>query len=450
MSRDLPPLFPAPAASRDSSFTRRDFARIAFKYLGTIMSCSVLVSAVVVAGVLMLPPDYTAEAKVLVNTEQQGTPSFFSGVAAYRERNDADPVNRRMETEMELVEIAPISEEVVRTLNLSLDQVSRAPIDHLLAPVTRLMNWLSLLLLNKPPDPDATGLRATVAAMQKAIKVEPLKSKSADANSNIISISLRSPDAARAQQALGIVLTAYTQFDIRLNRQAGESALAIVDRELKTAEAALRNIEEQQRTFLNEHPSFADLATGATGSGAPKEESIIAQLKRREIDLELELSTLRQTYYDRAPRVRSLLGSLAEVKARIASEVGRGASDVVAFNAIKRDLDAAEKRTGELTSKRSQIALFLDMNERQSGNRVVIESPELPKDSGKKKKILIAAVGCLVGVLLGLGLAGFFQYNDHRLQTKNDVRHHLGIPMLAQLPQTSPRQVRALFGQESP
>jgi Mrp family chromosome partitioning ATPase/uncharacterized protein involved in exopolysaccharide biosynthesis len=441
--RALEPLFPAPTPG--SSFTRRDFARIVFKHLTTILVCAVVVTAVVVAGLLMLPPGYKAEAKVLINTEQQGTPSFFSGVAAYRERNDADPVNRRMETEMELIETAAIAEEAVNALSLNFDQVHHPPLEHLLAPVSAVIGWVGYHALGIAPDPEARAHRATVTAMQRAITVAPMKSKSADSNSNIIAVSLQSPDPERARQALEIILTAYTKFDIRHNQQAGENALGIVDREYQTAVTERENIEERQRLFLIAHPEFNSRDAGVSAPGGQTVEPVIGILRRRAMEQEIELAQLRQTYHDRAPRVRDLIGSLTVMRARIAEESALEAASQIEYKMLQRELDKAEERTRELSGKRSQIALFLQMNKYQAGSRIVVEPPITPRDSGKKRKIMIGVAGCLVGLLLGLGLAGLFEYNDSRLQSKSDVRRHLALGMLAQLPHTSPAQVCAIL-----
>src|SRR5262245_58599026 len=110
--------------------TRRDIVRALFRHRWPIAICLVVTTAATGLAVSQIPPTYEASAKVLVQTEQQGTPTFFSGLAAYSDRRDTDPVSRRLETEMEIIEAAPISEQVVRELGLDWPQIYHSPLIH--------------------------------------------------------------------------------------------------------------------------------------------------------------------------------------------------------------------------------------------------------------------------------------------------------------------------------
>src|SRR5262245_30001889 len=102
----LEPLF-RPVEDREATASLRDVVKVLFKYRWRIALCFVVASAVSMSGALMLPPTYKATTKILVQTDQQATPTFFSGLAAFSERRDFDPVSRRLETEMGLIEAAP-------------------------------------------------------------------------------------------------------------------------------------------------------------------------------------------------------------------------------------------------------------------------------------------------------------------------------------------------------
>jgi capsular polysaccharide biosynthesis protein len=54
-----------------------------------------------------------------------------------------------------------------------------------------------------------------------------------------------------------------------------------------------------------------------------------------------------------------------------------------------------------------------------------------------KTKIRIGVLGPLAGLLLGLMLAGFSEYFDHRLQSAEDVKRYLGCPTLGIVPKAS-------------
>ena len=97
-------LFGAPDSDAAASFTRRDAVRALFRHKWTVVTCFLVVTLTVIGGLLMLPPTYETEGKLLVRTDAQQDPSFFSDLAAMSPRFDRDPVNRRLETEMELIE----------------------------------------------------------------------------------------------------------------------------------------------------------------------------------------------------------------------------------------------------------------------------------------------------------------------------------------------------------
>src|SRR5215813_13122376 len=123
--------FGGPFEETEPGATRRDVARALFKHRWLILICFVAATTVTLIGVRMLPPTYQAKSKVLVQTEQQATPTFFSGLAAYSERRDFDPVSRRLETEMGVLGAAPLSAQVVRDLNLKWDDIYHSPLEHL-------------------------------------------------------------------------------------------------------------------------------------------------------------------------------------------------------------------------------------------------------------------------------------------------------------------------------
>lgn len=430
-------------------FTSRDVWRVIFKYQRLILATFLVVTAVVASILLYLPPVYVAEAKVLIQTEQQGKPSFFSGVAAYREQVESDPVNRKIETEMEMLSTRTLSEGVVRNLGLQYGAVYRPAYVHLLDPLSDAYDWIRGLF-GVQADPEKRGFNDTVKYFNKSFEVSPLKSKSSDTNSNLIQLKLKAPTAKVAQESLENLLADYLHYSVQLNQQAGEDAYKVISermhgalQEVLAAQAKLREFMTRRAVQTGARPALVmaagNVPPGAEGEGLRSPLSVVATpgdpetvrvLKSRLIDLELQLGELRRTFRDDAKNVVNLRHSIAELKSRIEQEIRTDAQNQATMLILERNLASAEGQYNEIKKKQEQIALFLKMNPQQTGNRVVTDVPLLPKSSEWKKSLFIGVLGSLAGLVLGLGLAGYREYVDHTLQSPFDVEQHLGIEML--------------------
>ena len=453
----LEPLFGSERdGSRTGTFTKRDAARVVFSHKQIILFCFVAATVLVSVGLFALPMTYESAGKVLVKTEEQGRTEFFSGVAAYRERYESDPVNRRIETEMELVEAHPLSEAVVAELGLTYDQVYHKPLTHILGPVADLFDWTKSTIFRRPIDPEKRGFRDTVEEFNKSIAVHPLRSKSADTNSNIIAVTLKSPDPDIARDALAKLLDNYVRFDTRINAEAGQTAYEIVERDLELAKEEVAHAEDQLHRFLVEHSVAKGVSDGsATAPGrdeaatraitSPRDEKSTQLLKARLVELEAELVDASQVYVEDTEKIRTLRQAIDDLKDRIDRETTRGADNEVQLRYLERELRTAELRHNALVQKLQQISLFLEMNESSVANRVVIEPPMRPKSSDIKKRIVLAIIGSFGGLLLGLTIAGFREYTDPRLRTKDEAVRELNLDILAALPEMDEGQISHLL-----
>ncbi|MCA1971269.1 MAG: hypothetical protein LDL44_00375 [Caenispirillum sp.] len=429
------------------AFTTRDLIGILFKHWRTILFSFVFVSVLVAAGVWSLPPTYIAEGKVLVRTEQQGNPSFFSGIAAYREPWESDPVNRKIETEMELLATRELSERVVRKLELTYDTVYHKPLTLLLRPLADAYDWLLERLFSYPPDPDKYGFKGTVREFNKSFTVEPLKSKSADTTSNMILVKLKATSSQVAQQSLQTLLEEYVHLTVEQNQLLGRQAYALVERNLIRAQEELEAAKERERVFIAENGATLTSRFGFPSLGAIEqakekvptlskagEQSTVGALRAHLIDMELQLIELRNVFTDSSENVRQQQRAIAEMKSRIEHEIRRTAENEKTLAALSLDVKTAEAHYIDLRRKLEQIALYLQLNPAEASSRLIAETPLLPKTSEWRKNVLVTVLGALAGLLLGLGLAGYREYTDHRLETPEAVEYHLCLKTLTVVP----------------
>ena len=86
MKDEIPELFAPEQSAAPPALTLRDVLTVLFRRKWLILGCFALVAGLAGAALYLLPPSYVSEAKVLVKTEQEGGPAFFSGLAGYRDR----------------------------------------------------------------------------------------------------------------------------------------------------------------------------------------------------------------------------------------------------------------------------------------------------------------------------------------------------------------------------
>lgn len=442
----------------DITFTARDFVRLLFKHKVIIFLVFVIVSAALAFALWELPPTFVTEGKILVNTEQQATPSFFSGIAAYKEERAADPANRKIETEMELVTTRELSERVVKKLGLTYDQVYHKPLTIFLRPVGEAYDWLKEKTMGQAPDPDKYGFKATVKEFNESFTVAPLKSRSADTTSNLFSVTLRSADPVVAESSLRALLDEYVRYSVEQNQRIGEEARKLIAGNVDRAHDDLIEREAQFRVFLAK--AGGNLTRNAVQSAAPVErpgtplpraneneptQSIATNLRNSLVNYQIQLMNLRQVFSDDAENVKVLRQTIADLEKRIQNEIRMNAQAEVTQVSLQRNVRTAELRYQDLQRKLDQIDLFLKVNASENDSRAITESPLLPKQSEWRKAIAVWILGSIGGLFLGLAFAGYREYSDHRLQSAEALERYLGIPVLTTINKMGARTITAVL-----
>lgn len=443
MSQTNIPLFPATPASQGSGFTGRDLWRQWFKYWGTIIGATVTVGLLTLYGVSVQPATYSATAKVWVKTEQQGSPTFLSGVAAYREGQMPDPVNRKIETEMQLLMSRPNVEAVIKKLDIQAEHFAGSPLSYLLGPIGK-----------KPKSPEQR-LNDTIAAFLKAIKVEAARSKTAETSSNLLEIKLETTDSELTARALNALVEQYQKYGAALTRQQGQATYTLIAEKMKLAQIDLDALDQRMLKLTivqGQHDDVNLPVTGMTpspsievdeglrmdtmlGSNRAGGASAVGMIKSQTVALQSKVEELRELYTDDAEVVRNARRQLAQVEQRLARSVKASAELDARLKQLERTRTLAQDRYTELRRKLDQIELYLSSAPDETANRVFTERAQMPDKPESKKKIVLMVLGPMAGLALGLLLAGLREYFDHRLQSAQDVERYLGLETLGIVPE---------------
>lgn len=449
---NTPPLFPVEKDDTAAGPNGGEMLRQFFKHWATVLVCLLLVTALVWAAVLVQPSQYESTAKVWVQTEQQGTPAFLSGIASFRESQVPESVNRIIETEMQLLLSRSNAEVVVDRLGIQPAQLNQPPLESLKAA---LPQWLKP---HHKPVNAAARRAATVALFLKGISVEALRSKTAETTSNVMEVRFVCADKVLAPLALKILLEQYLHFGSQRSHDMGNAALNLVASKVAEQAAELKSLDDQilaaslQRGSRDGTPTAAGeyatprIARAADGAATldpvlpnPRSTSpsSLSLLKAQAIDLQARLEEAEQVYTANSPNVTRLRNQLQLLRARLNSGVQMNGELDTELTSLERQRALAVARFDELRMKHDQIELYLQMGQAEADSRSVTETPSVPDKPLLKSKITLALLGPIAGLFLGLLIAGLREYFDHRLQSSDEVRRHLGLDTLGVVPRAA-------------
>ncbi len=433
------PLFNSDPDSR-AGFSGLDLLRMVFKYLWVVVTCVLVVGAIAVYGAMLQPSLFTATAQVWVKTDQQGTPSFLTGITSYREATAQDPPNRRIETEMSLLMNRSSIEHVVTQFNLRPEQWKRKALATAIGPLTKFIKRVGQVWGSTSNNAVDT-MAETVKVFNESVTIEPLRSKGADTTSNVIEITLTGTDGALTQAVLSALLDEYTARTNTLNAERGKQTLMALKAQTNSARADLAAAEQAMVEYavgaaaatVNSSQPRAD----GESSYNPSAPTATAKLRTDVHQLEAQLDSLRATYTDEYEGVRSVKQSLDKLRARMLNESRETAVVNTRMTVLDRSRSMAQIRYVELQRKLDQIDLYLKLAPADAEGRSQVEPPRAPEKLSRMPRFLTMVAGPMVGLLLGLMLAALLDLGDRRLQSREAVLRHLQLDVLAALPRLS-------------
>ena len=237
-----------------------------------------------------------------------------------------------------------------------------------------------------------------------------------------------------------------------------EEQRMLVDQKLTQLGAALNNLTTRR---LEKHALYLQMIGTANPQELPAVmASGVVQTMR------VELQTLQSTeaellgrYLEQHPEVRLVRSKIAETRLKIDSEVrrilnaaendykatraqegsvGRALKTVEAeklalsrsavdYDAKLRELEASRAVLDALTARHKQTGVARELD---ASSIRVIDPAVAPRSPIRPNRPLDIVLGMLVGFALGVGLAFFLEYLDNTVRTPEDIKDHLGVPLL--------------------
>lgn len=434
--------------------TLREFVAVLFRRRALVLGLFVVVTATVLALTLSAPVTYTSAGRVLI----------------YRgERQSALNSNRMFYGEWE----SELGSEVARAR-------SAAVIER-----TREVLRQRAQKAGKPvPTLDPT-----------AIDVEVM------GRSDVLGIAYSDRHPEVAHDMCDAVITAY--LEVRQNSQIGrpetffEAEIQSLDAEIRQrmrereeigTESGVTNTLEQARTWSNQLAMTEQKRVEALGelaearrayetmTGMQKDpdldlssldskaghESALDALKRRIVDQQSRIATLRERYRDDAPEVQNAVATLASLQALVRKEIDGEITlvkarldllqsrvdvldhDIKELNARLAGIPHNQRRVEQLEAELKTLRMRYDdyaqardqarINSNTSqGLNVVLLNPAGPGIAGNQRDWVRLALAPAFSLVVGIGLAFFIDGLDLTVRTAAQAEEYLEVPVLASL-----------------
>ena len=107
-----------------------------------------------------------------------------------------------------------------------------------------------------------------------------------------------------------------------------------------------------------------------------------------------------------------------------------------------RGIEAKEKLFTLLQTRREEAAVAQSLKEEGITTVKVLDPATPPQKPIKPNRLLNSILGCMVGLMMGVGTASLFEYFDHSFKNVDDVERFLGLPVLASVPHTEGKAVK--------
>jgi uncharacterized protein involved in exopolysaccharide biosynthesis len=394
----------------------RDLVAVLYRQAGLVATCALVGSAVSALLVAKQPRLYTSSAKVWVQTAPADGGTTASG-----------PARRGIEAEIGLVLARANAQAVVERLHIRDEQLARGSLARLGAE------------LAGPAGAPAARAR-TVDLFLEGVSVEPLRPKTADTSSNVLEVRFECADPALAPRALQALLDNYLQLGAQQDRRLGGTAARALAQDLDQARRELGQAEDRIVRLLAGAGAGADADAGVALKLDPAPPGAGVQVGGPAPAVGAPLALRLDADDMRGPAAPPPSGPVLHADRPLEAALYR----------LEGQRQFAQARYAELQGRRDRTPPHPRTAAAEADSRVIIDAPDHPGAADGRKPPLLALLGPLGGLLLGLLLAGLRELGGDRMRSPREAEWALGAPVLGAIPTLSAKARSAFLVQPAP
>ena len=457
-----PPATPAPGQSPERQTTLRDFFAVVFRRRWLILGLFFVVTATVLILSLATPTVYSSSGRVLV-TRGERISALNSTVQILNDwEQDLEGEVAKVRSDTVLTRAHQLLAERARRTKRAPLQIVPKRVD---VEVQGKSNVVGIGYDDRDPQTAQEVCDALLTAYVEYRQERPLGD--VEHMLKLQLDSLRTQIETKTAQRESISTLTGVNEPLELTRTWNNQLSYLeqkrdnVAADLAAAQSGMKSMRE-----LQTHPEI-DLPTMDTGS-QPNENALV-QLKSKIADQQTRLATLRERYRDDSPEVQNVLETVETLRALLRREVGqrlavsqalvaqlqarldvhtRDLSDLRArLDAMPRNQKQLEQLDAEIRTLRARNEEFVKARDQaritanvSHGVMVLLlnpAGPAVPKNTRDIVRLLLAPAFSLV---VGVGLAFFFDGLDLTVRTAGQAEACLDLPVLATLPERRTRR----------
>ncbi len=438
--------------------TLRDLLAVVFKRKWIILGIFTVTSLIIGAKVMTTPTTYTADATLLLN--RQGARS-----SVLERISRALPWVEVVESEIEVLQSMPVLQKARTKLQ---DPATGEPVDISLGKLSKsiatgVVGESNVLYVSGTSNDRRTAQRITNAVAESYVEYhdeihalpDPARLISARADTVFSRLEELESERAEILRQLGTGNVEHQSQALSSRREQLRLQLSHNEQDI----ARLRTEIEDAKSFLENKTGTLPFTenTGSVQGGSMIER--VRQLNRERDDLR----ELQDKYTEKHPQViearRAVAGLEAAVEEhteqmiavrqhelRVAQSVNRELARQLAAieTEISRILDSSSRLQtleSQISTLRTQYSELSEQSVDTEINRksyrdysVSILSPAVGARVNAKADMVRLALGPILALMAGIGLAFYLENLDHSLGNRDDVEQHLEIPVLASFP----------------
>lgn len=454
----------------------REWAAVVVRRRRLVIAVLLVVSTAAAIRTVLTRPVYQASAQLLIEREAPNVVTFKEVAQADAGRDDY------YQTQYKLLQSRALAREVILDLNL-LDDVEfggrRTP--------------EQIAAIRDAPAGVSPEMEQVVDAFLMRLRVEPIRnSRLVSVRFEAYRPELATQCSNRLSQ---LYIQQTLDFRFKTSSEAGQWLAHQIDEQQKkaqTAELALQQLKEkddlvnieERRTLLDQKLKELGTALTSLQTARLEKEALYRQMRTvRETEelpgvirdpliqsLRLDLANLErkeaellESYLEQHPEVIKVRKQIQETRAKVRTESQRVISAAeneykaaaaqegsvasaleatkqqaldlsrrsVQYDSVKREMDASTQVLNSLLARHKETDVTQDL---KSSNIRIVDAAVVPQRPIRPNPLRDIWMGVLLGSALSIGLALMLESFDNTIKTADDVRTHLGVPLLGVLP----------------